>query len=549
MDIITDFGSVVGGSSPSGCTDGFQEVVNIFSNDFKYLAKTEIINDMESKIKKGDIPYNVQVVSEVLEKKGFSAFVVGGSVRDMLMGRVPTDFDLTTDALPDEIVAILEKKGIKAVYENQFGTVMAVFEGESEESTVRSIEITPFRSETGYTDHRRPDSVKFSKTITEDLQRRDFTVNAIAYQISTGELIDLFDGQKDINEKILRTVGNPTTRFKEDALRLIRAIRFSSQLGFSIEGNTLLALGKLADDISYVSQERITDEFIKLVMTDRVKEGIELLRETGILQIILPEMMEGHEISQDRNHIYDVLTHNLNAGQNSANQGWPLHVRLASLWHDIGKPRTKRYDNKNKVSTFFGHEVVGARMVDKMMKRMKFPKKLTDDVVKLVRYHMFFSDTEQITLSAVRRMIVNVGEDLIWDLMLVRRSDRIGMGRPKAAPFRLRMYESMIEEALRDPISVKMLKLNGDIMIAEMGMKPGKRMGYILHILLDKVLDDPTVNSKETLWDIAKDLDKFSDDELYRKFREAKQKQEMLEEVEINKLRAKHKVHKNKKTD
>jgi len=237
-----------------------------------------------------------------------------------------------------------------------------------------------------------------------------------------------------------------------------------------------------------------------------------------------------------------VWEHNIRAGQTAAEQGWPLHIRLAGLFHDCGKPATKRYDKQQQQTTFYGHEVVGARMVKGFLKRLKYPKDLSELVVKLVRYHMFFSDPEKITLSAVRRMIRNVGKDHIWDLMNVRRCDRIGMGRQKAAPYRLRMYESMIDEALRDPVDVKMLKLNGDIMIKEMDMKPGREMGWILHALLEEVLDDPTRNTREYLESRARELESLDRETLQEMGEKGKETQQEADQEAVKHLRNKHKV-------
>jgi len=488
------------------------------------------------------IPEQVTQVLSYIYRAGYEGYLVGGCVRDMYLGREPKDWDITTNASPENLVALFEAEELKVVYENTFGTVAVIFEEEDHDSPLRTIEITPYRSEGTYTDHRRPDSVAFSETLEEDLVRRDFTINAFAYYPEKGELTDLFEGKKDLQSGIIRAVGNPSERFAEDALRIMRAIRFACQLGFTIDKETEAALIQHAHLLEHISWERIRDEFTKIIMSDRVFDGMEMLKEYGLTEYIIPELHEGIDVAQNRSHIYGVWEHNIRAGDNAAKQGWPLHVRLAALLHDCGKPRTKRYDKSQKVTTFYGHEVVGAKMVRGFMKRMKYPKELSKVVEKLVRYHMFFSDPEKISLSAVRRMVNNVGPEYIWDLMNVRRSDRIGMGRPKAAPYRLRMYESMIDEALRDPISVKMLKLNGDIMIAEMGFTPGRRMGWILHALLEEVIDDPTRNTREYLEKRARELEAMNDTDLKNLGEAGKDKREEKEEEEIKELRKKHGV-------
>jgi tRNA nucleotidyltransferase (CCA-adding enzyme) len=267
-----------------------------------------------------------------------------------------------------------------------------------------------------------------------------------------------------------------------------------------------------------------------------------LCHELGILPFVSPELEGCFGIDQNKSHVFDVGTHLVNSLQHAADREFPLHVRLAALFHDIGKPATRRFDKAAGDYTFYGHEVVGAKITKRTLHELKFDKKTIEKVTKLVRYHMFFSDPDEITLSAVRRMIVNVGKDLIWDLIHVRYSDRIGMGRPKEAPYRLRKYESMIEEALRDPVSVKMLKLNGDVMINEMDFKPGPRMGWILHALLEHVLDDPSKNTQDYLEHWARELDRLPDEELQAMGEAGKSKRDELEEAEVAQLRKKHKV-------
>lgn len=484
------------------------------------------------------IPSKVSHVTKTLEDAGFQAFLVGGCVRDLVMGKEPKDWDITTNATPEQVMPLFEK----AVHENDFGMVAVIDEEEPLDSPVRTIEVTTFRSETTYSNNRHPDSIEYSETLEEDLKRRDFTMNALAYDVSKGHITDIYDGLNDIKKKRIVTVGDPHCRFEEDALRILRAVRFAAQLEFHVEPETQKAITKYAKNLESISKERIRDEFQKIIMSDNPKHGIEMAHELGVLQYVSREIEEGIGVAQNRSHIYDVWEHNLRALQNAADQKWPFHVRLAAMYHDVGKPKTKRFDKAQNEHTFYGHEVVGARMVNKFMKRLKFPKKTTEIVTKLVRHHMFFSDPDQITLSAVRRMIKNVGREHIWDLMNVRRSDRIGMGRPKAAPYRLRKYESMIDEALRDPISVSQLKIDGDYMINTLHMKPGRRMGWILHALLEEVLDDPTKNTLEQLVERTKDLDELDDETLRKLGEKGKQKKAEEEEAELRELRKKRGV-------
>jgi tRNA nucleotidyltransferase (CCA-adding enzyme) len=484
------------------------------------------------------IPEHVSHVTKTLENAGFQAFLVGGCVRDLVMGIEPKDWDITTNATPEQVIPLFEK----TVHENDFGMVAVINEDEPDDSPFRQIEVTTFRSETTYSNNRHPDSIEYSKTLEEDLKRRDFTMNALAYNVGNGELTDMYDGLNDIEKKVIKTVGNPHDRFEEDALRMLRAVRFAAQLGFHVEPETRKGIEKYSQNLESISAERIREEFEKMVMSASPMHGFEMAHELELLQYVSREIEEGIGVDQNRNHKFTVWEHNLRALQNAADQKWPFHVRLAAMFHDVGKPKTKRFDKQQNEYTFYGHEVVGARMVKKFMERLKFPKKEIKTVEKLVRHHMFFSDPDKITLSAVRRMVKNVGPEHIWDLMNVRRADRIGMGRPKATPYRLRKYASTIEEALRDPISVGQLQTDGDYMIAEMNMKPGPRMGWMLHALLEEVLDDPTKNTLEQLVERVKDLDELSDADLRKLGEKGKEKKEAEDAAEVEALRKKHGV-------
>jgi len=489
-----------------------------------------------------DVPREPALVISLLQAAGYEAYLVGGCVRDLLMNRVPYDWDIVTSALPEAMISVAETAGIRVVYENLFGTVSYIFPDNEQPTGLREIQATPYRSESSYSDRRHPDSVSFSNNVLDDVLRRDFTMNALVYDTVKQQLHDNTGGVSDILARTIRTIGSPFERFSEDPLRIMRAVRFSAQLGFQIEDATAYAMKQQMDDIKTVSMERIRDEFTKMVMSVEPKKGIEVALETGLLEIILPEMLEGVGCDQSRSHIYDVYTHNLNACQNAVWQEWPVHVALAALFHDIGKPRSRRRDEEANIWTFYGHEVIGARMVNKIMKRFKYPGDLSEKVEKLVRYHMFFSDTETITLSAVRRMIVNVGQDLIWDLMRVRRSDRIGMGKKDAEPYRLRKYEAMIEEALRSPLSVTMLKINGNDLMGEFHVNPGPRMGWILNALFEEVLDDETHNTREYLGSRVKDMEIMSDSDLRALGEAGKLEKDKREAQEVKLLRTKHRV-------
>lgn len=481
------------------------------------------------------IPSSVSHVTETLEKAGFEAYLIGGCVRDLVTGRKPSDWDVTTNATPEQIISLFPK----TFYENEYGTVGIVDENETDE-TLKIIEVTPYRTEGVYSDFRRPDAVKFSNKLEDDLSRRDFTINAIAYSISKGQIVDPYKGQEDIKDKIVRTVGSPEDRFSEDALRILRAIRFATQLGFKVEPSTEKAIQSNAILLEKISKERIRDEFVKIIMSIRPMDGIVLANKLGILKYVSPETELGLHVKQNGDHIYDVWEHNLRAVQHSADRGWPLHVRLAALYHDVAKPETRRWSDEKKDYTFYGHDVVGSRVTKKILERLKFPMKLVETVSKLVRYHLFFSDIEKITLSAVRRIVKNVGPENVWDLMKVRACDRIGMGRPKETPYRLRKYESMIEEAMRSPVSVGMLKIDGAKVMEVTHETPSPRIGYILHALLEDVLDDPNLNTEEYLIKRTLELSKISDIELKKLGEAGKEKKEEEEAKEVGEIRKRH---------
>ncbi len=484
-----------------------------------------------------DIPKEVTRVANILEEAGFEAYLVGGCVRDILLNKLPKDWDITTNANPEEIQAIFPD----SYCNNDYGTVGVVNEA-VEDSRLKVIEITPYRSESEYSDKRRPDKVEFGVSLEEDLKRRDFTVNAIAYRLKNEKLVDLFDGEGDLRKKRLKTVGSPDERFAEDALRMMRAIRLASELNFSIEADTMAAITKNAALLSHISAERIRDEFLKTINSASPMLGLAMIEKLGLLPYVLPELQDAIGCEQGGIHAYDVYEHLLRSLQTAADKGYSTEMRLAALLHDIGKPTTRREGGKNKRYTFFGHEVVGARMTKKLMDRLKMPKDLAEKVELLVRWHMFFADPEAITLSAVRRTIARVGQENIEDLLNLRVCDRVGTGRPKEQPFRFRKYKAMVDQALRDPVSVKMLKTDGDKIMVQTGEKPGKKLGYVLHALLEEVLEDPAKNTEEYLDSRVIELLKL-DEESLRKLGEAgKDRQQAEEEAALKEIARSHKV-------
>ena len=452
------------------------------------------------------------------------------------MGQKPKDWEITTNAKPEEIKKIFPK----SFYENKFGTVTVLTS--SKDETLREIEITTYRKDGKYSDKRHPDEIKYAKTIEEDLARRDFTVNALALG-DNNEIIDPFDGQKDLKNKIIKTVGKAEERFDEDALRMLRAIRFACVLsaqggpasGWEIEAKTEKAIIKNAGWIQAISKERIKDELIKIVESEKAAEGIDLLQKTNLLKYILPELEKGVGVSQNKHHIYDIYEHSLRSLRVTAEKKFSTEIRFAALFHDIGKPETKAGEGPD--STFYNHDYVGAKFTARILQGLKFPNKFIDKVVLLVRNHMFVSDPERLTEAGARRLIARVGKENIPDLINLRIADRLGMGRPKEKPYRLRTIEYMIEKVSKDPISAKMLKINGSNIMNLLKIEPGPKVGAILDVLLAEIIEDPKKNDKKKLEKRVKELDK----EDLEKLRElAKGKIEEKKEEEDLKIREKH---------
>lgn len=481
------------------------------------------------------IPKEIFFIIETLEQAGFEAFAVGGCVRDILIGRKPKDWDITTSARPEDILKLFPE----SVYENDFGTV-SVFPKNVSDPSIKMIEITPYRVESQYTDKRHPDKIEFGKNLDEDLARRDFTINALALNVKTDEIIDLFKGKKDFKDGLIRAVGDPEERFEEDALRIMRAFRFAAELGFSIEEQTREAISKKTKLLRFIAKERIRDEFSKIILSPAPHETLNLMRELGVLALVMPELEEGYGIGQNKHHVYTVWEHNLYALKYAVSKKWSLEVRMAALLHDVGKPRSKRGDGPD--STFYGHEIIGAKMTHTILVRLKYPKDFVEKVSKLVRYHLFYYNVDEVGESSVRRLIRKVGPEDMDDLIKVRFCDRIGSGVPKAEPYKLRHFKYVIEKLMRDPISVKMLKINGNDIMSNAGIPPGPRVGAFLNILLEDVLDDPKKNTKAYLSERVDALAKMTDAQLGALSRDAKNKSAALEEEEVEKIKDRHRV-------
>ena len=503
---------------------------------------------------KMNIPKEIITILKTLQSKGFEAYLVGGCVRDLLLEREPKDWDITTNAQPEEIQKIFPD----SIYENQFGTVAV--KTKAKNLTLKIIEITTFRQEGKYTDKRHPDTITFAKTLEEDLSRRDFTINAMAVALETRNLkletqeksyklqvtrlcgqasykiIDPFRGQEDLENKLIKTVGNPDERFQEDALRLMRAIRFACEFDFSLEDNTYKAIKKNGELLRYIAEERIRDEFLKIIQTPQAAQGVLLLEETGLLKQFIPELEKSIGVTQNKHHIYTVWEHLWRSLDYASQKNYSLEVRLASLFHDIGKPTTKEGEGKN--ATFYNHEIVGAKLVRQILNRLRFSNDQVEKIIHLVRYHGFVYDPEITTDAAMRRLLIKVGKDNISELAQVREADRIGSGCPKAVPFRLRHFLFKIEKITKqlegkEP-SLKMLKINGNDIMKILKIKPGPKIGRLLNVLLEEVLDKPENNKKEFLEKKVKELGQFSEKELKQMNETAKTKyKNILEEEEI----------------
>ena len=458
------------------------------------------------------LPLLVDKTLETLEQAGYSAYVVGGSVRDILTGKEVKDWDFTTNATPEEIRKLFPE----SFYDNIFGTVgvtveelLNQFSLEQDVMVIDGLElsdvfeITTFRTESAYSDNRRPDSVSWGKTVEEDLKRRDFTINALALRQTEKteeyELIDLFGGQKDLQNKLIRAVGDPSERFGEDALRMLRAVRLASQLGFVIEEKTLEAITQKAPSLKHISKERIRDEFLKILASPFPADGIKMLLSTGLLEIFLPEAVAMVGVEQAGHHTKDVWHHTLDSVAATPSPD-PI-VRLATFLHDIGKPVAFR-KTEGKI-TFYGHEVVSGRIAKAVAKRLHLSNRDSERLFILVRQHMFAYDPKM-TDAAIRRFIRKVGLENINDMMTLRIGDRVG-GGSKQTSWRLRELQKRIGEVLYTPMQIKDLKVSGHDVMKILGISGGPMVGKILKELFDEVMEDASKNEREYLLERIKE--------------------------------------------
>lgn len=431
-----------------------------------------------------ELPEKVNAIMETLRDAGFEAYAVGGCVRDSLLGKCPHDWDITTSALPEQVKKLFRRTVDTGI---AHGTVSVLLGKEA-------YEVTTYRIDGDYSDRRHPDHVTFTRNLKEDLKRRDFTINAMAYGSREG-LVDLFGGIRDLDDGIIRAVGEPKERFEEDALRILRAVRFSAQLDFAIEEDTLRAAAALSATLSEISAERIREELLKILLSDHPERLIVCYR-TGMTAAFLPEFDAMMETPQNTvHHCYDVGTHTIESIRNIAKD---RVLRLTMLFHDTGKPssRTKDADGRDH---FYGHPKVSAEIAGKVLRRLKFDNDTIRRVVRLVLWH---DDKPKLTEEEVRRAMVRCGIEAYPDLFTVKVADTLAQSeyRRREKLDYIRGYEKLCEEIIRrgDCLSVKDLAVDGED-LAKAGMKPGPGMGEILQKLLDLVLSDPSLNTKEQL--------------------------------------------------
>lgn len=441
------------------------------------------------------IPRVVKDFASFFSEAGFQCFLVGGAVRDMLLGRKLQDFDIATDALPEDVIGVFHRvipTGIK------HGTVTVLFKG------IR-FEVTTFRIDQDYSDGRRPDSVVFTPSIEEDLKRRDFTINAIAYDLHNHRLLDPLDGRKDLKAGIIRAIGDPRERFREDGLRTIRACRFAAQFCFEIEEDTFAGISRSIDTVKMVSAERIRDELIRLLEANTPSVGFGLLDGSGLLRLIIPELTACQNVEQGDLHRYDVYHHLLYACDAAPRDN--LAVRLAALFHDLGKPETLRTGPGGGEVSFHRHEQLSAELAEKILRRLRFSTHIIKQVGHLVAQHMFHYEP-QWTDAAVRRFVSRIGEQNIADILSLRRADQLAIVGKRFVSDSLIALEKRIENVLAGDraLTLKELAINGNDIIRELQIPRGPRVGIILNHLLESVLDDPKQNEREILLRIAKNF-------------------------------------------
>lgn len=439
-----------------------------------------------------DVPRAVFFICERLRERDKRAWIVGGCVRDMLLGRPISDWDVCTDATPKELLEIFPKAIPTGI---EHGTVTVVRDHQH-------FEVTTLRGEEGYSDGRRPDSVYFTDDIDKDLARRDFTVNAIALDPVTGHVIDPFRGQADLAAKVLRAVGDPRERFAEDGLRVLRAARFVATLEIELEPATKDAIAGALDTYRKVSSERVRDEWVKTMKARRPSRAFDVMKDTGILGVSCPELLLGVGMEQNKWHTYDVWRHAMECMD--ACTGDPI-LRVAALFHDVGKPATRAFSDKTQDWTFYDHERIGAEIVAPICARLRFSNDERERITHLVRHHLFHYD--QWSDAAVRRWIQRVGKDRLLDLYALNEADLRAKGRDVVPDLgALEALKAHVERVLEQgaALSTRDLAIDGHALMQKLGMKPSRLLGDVLKELLEVVLADPTKNTEEALLDEAR---------------------------------------------
>ncbi len=445
-------------------------------------------------MKRSDVPEPVLAVCKRLTEGGFQAWVVGGCVRDVIRGIEAHDWDVATSADPD-VVQRLFRRTIPTGVQHGTVTVLSPVAGGGDPMP---IEVTTFRGEGAYTDARRPDSVTFGVTLEEDLSRRDFTMNAMAFDPVGEDLADPFGGRADLGARLIRAVGDPVARFREDGLRVMRAIRFAAVLEFALEPATEAAIPQALDQLARVSTERVRDEMVKLLGARRPSVGLEIAERTGILKVILPELVEGVGVAQNRYHAFDVWRHTLATVDGT--EGDSIR-RMAALLHDVAKPRTAapKPDAPGEF-TFYRHDQIGAELADEILRRLRFSNKERERVVGVVANHMFWY-TPDWSDATVRRFVKRVGEEGMQDLFAVRAGDVVGRGRGEDPEVELGELRGRVEKVLAEDqaLSIGDLAVSGGDVMQVLGVQPGPIIGEVLRAILEKVIEDPSLNERETL--------------------------------------------------
>lgn len=460
----------------------------------KRRVTTEVLIPSADRLSAGKIPIAVREICLLLHNTGFQAWLVGGAVRDIILGKTGiNNWDIATNAVPTEVQKLFPKSVPTGI---QHGTI-TVFHGGC------PVEITTFRADEPYVDGRHPSAVRFGVTLQEDLSRRDFTINALAYDPLSEKLEDPFNGISDMEHGIIRTVGNPLERFREDGLRPMRACRFAAQLGYILEEETARSIPQSLDVFAMVAAERIGDELDKMLLAPKPSLGIEAMRVTGLLQAVLPELMACYGVMQNRFHAYDIYMHSVVSCDHAPRE--KLTVRWAALLHDLGKVPTRR-ELSNGEATFYDHQLASARIARTVLTRLKRPTEISTKAMHLIREHMFAYSSEW-TDAAVRRFMRKAGMENLADLFDLRIADWFGNGTHRGFPQYLNVLLRRIhkEEEKAAALKITDLAIGGIEVMEALGIPPSPPIGKCLNWLLEKVLDDPSVNSRERLLELVRE--------------------------------------------